>query len=165
MVAERQTTWGWLVTFGLFFTGAGAGVFAVSFLLALLNGNEPATTWGALVGPLLILIGAVEGLFGLFDGVFVAFLARLVDASAQEAGAFRHVLEGREDAVELDEALSVLGESASAQGTQGPSATICGLRLKYGMLECWQDGIMDKKKENEWSHYSIIPFFNIPNYV
>ncbi len=58
MVAERQTAWGWLITFGLFFTGAGAGVFLVSFLLEFLSGSEPAATWGALVGPLLVAFGA-----------------------------------------------------------------------------------------------------------
>ncbi len=58
MVTERQTTWGWLVTLGLFFTGAGAGAFLVSFLLDFLNGNEPVGTIGTILGPLVVLIGA-----------------------------------------------------------------------------------------------------------
>ncbi len=54
---ERQTTFGWLVAADIFVVGAGGGVFLVSFVLDLLNKYEPIARTGAILGPILVLIG------------------------------------------------------------------------------------------------------------
>ena len=59
MNVEKQETFGWLVAIDLFLTGAGAGVFLVSFVMDIINQYVPLARLGAVVGPILVLIGAV----------------------------------------------------------------------------------------------------------
>lgn len=54
---ERQTTFGWLVAADLFLAGTGAGVFLSSFMLDVLNKYEPLARVGAILGPILVLLG------------------------------------------------------------------------------------------------------------
>jgi len=54
---ERQRVYGWLITIDTFLGGTGSGAFLISFILALLNRNEPITKIGTLLGPLLVLSG------------------------------------------------------------------------------------------------------------
>ena len=55
---KRQTTFGWLVSTELFLAGAGGGAFLISFILDILGKYEPVARIGALLGPVLVLIGA-----------------------------------------------------------------------------------------------------------
>lgn len=56
---EKQETFGWLVTVDLFLAGAGAGVFFISFISNLINRLESFSQIGLIVGPILVLIGAL----------------------------------------------------------------------------------------------------------
>jgi len=57
MLPERQKTYGWLIATDTFLAGVGAGAFLVSFILDLLGKYEPVAKVGALLGPVLVLIG------------------------------------------------------------------------------------------------------------
>lgn len=58
MSQERQTSFGWLVSAELFLSGTGGGVFLTSFILDLLDKYEPVARIGAILGPILVLLGA-----------------------------------------------------------------------------------------------------------
>src|SRR3972149_946976 len=58
MAAEKQTTFGWPVAVDIFLGGAAAGVFLGSYVLDIVNRFEPIARVGAVVGPLLVLVGA-----------------------------------------------------------------------------------------------------------
>jgi formate-dependent nitrite reductase membrane component NrfD len=62
---ERQTSWGWVVAGYLFLAGLGGSTFLFSFLLNALEVYEPIARVGALIGPLLVLIGTIFLLFDL----------------------------------------------------------------------------------------------------
>jgi polysulfide reductase chain C len=55
--AVRQKSWGWVVAVYLFLAGVGGGTFLLSFILDLLGRHEPIARIGALLGPVLVLIG------------------------------------------------------------------------------------------------------------
>lgn len=55
MAMKQQTAFGWKIAAGLFFGGAGAGVFLASFTLDILNKYEPVARIGAVLGPVLLL--------------------------------------------------------------------------------------------------------------
>jgi polysulfide reductase chain C len=59
MDVERQKTFGWLVAVDLFLAGTGAGVFIVSFIVRLINRLESFPQTGFIVGPILVLFGAI----------------------------------------------------------------------------------------------------------
>lgn len=59
MDVERQETFGWLVAIDLFLAGTGAGVFITSFIVHLINRLESFPHIGFIVGPILVLIGAL----------------------------------------------------------------------------------------------------------
>ncbi len=59
MTMERQTTFGWPIAVDVFLAGAGGGVFLISFLLILMNKYVHLAGIGTLVGPLLVIVGAV----------------------------------------------------------------------------------------------------------
>ncbi|MFC1918304.1 NrfD/PsrC family molybdoenzyme membrane anchor subunit, partial [Chloroflexota bacterium] len=56
---QKQKAFGWLVSFDLFFAAAGAGLFLVSFILNIMNRYEAVARTGALLGPIIVLIGAI----------------------------------------------------------------------------------------------------------
>ncbi len=58
MSQKRQTTFGWLVSADIFLSAVGGGTFLISFILDLLNKYEPVARIGAILGPMLVLIGA-----------------------------------------------------------------------------------------------------------
>jgi formate-dependent nitrite reductase membrane component NrfD len=62
--AERQKSWGWLVAIYVFLAGVGGGAFLFSFILNVMGMYQAVARIGALVGPLLVLLGT---LFLLFD--------------------------------------------------------------------------------------------------
>ena len=55
--AERQTSWGLVVAIYVFLAGVGGGAFLFSFILDILGMYEPVARIGALIGPVLVLIG------------------------------------------------------------------------------------------------------------
>jgi formate-dependent nitrite reductase membrane component NrfD len=57
MQIERQRMWGWIVAFYIFLAGVGGGTFLFSFILNITGIYEPVARIGALVGPLLVLLG------------------------------------------------------------------------------------------------------------
>ncbi|MDY6908296.1 MAG: NrfD/PsrC family molybdoenzyme membrane anchor subunit [Chloroflexota bacterium] len=57
MAMEKQHSWGWQVVMDVFLGGIGAGLFLVSFIVEQLFGVTPLTTVGAIVGPVLVLLG------------------------------------------------------------------------------------------------------------
>ncbi len=57
MAMERQTAFGWLVSVDVFLGGAGAGVFLISFIMGLLGRFESLAKIGAVIGPVLVLLG------------------------------------------------------------------------------------------------------------
>ncbi len=56
---ERQTTFGWLVSADLFLAATGGGVFLISFILDLLGKYGPVARIGAILGPVLVLVGTL----------------------------------------------------------------------------------------------------------
>ena len=62
---EKQTSWGWSVAGYLFLAGVGGSTFLFSFILNIMELNEPVARLGALLGPLLVLIGTTFLLFDL----------------------------------------------------------------------------------------------------
>ncbi len=63
--AEGQREWGWLIVLYVFLAGLGGGVFLFSFILMFLDKYTAVAQIGALVGPLLVLIGSGMLLFDL----------------------------------------------------------------------------------------------------
>lgn len=55
--AERQQSWGWIVAIYIFLAGVGGGAFLFSFILNVIGMYEPVARIGALVGPVLVLLG------------------------------------------------------------------------------------------------------------
>ncbi len=53
------STWGGLVTIDMFLGGMGAGVFAIAFVLILIGGMQEMTLMGALLGPVLVIVGLI----------------------------------------------------------------------------------------------------------
>lgn len=75
--AERQQSWGWTAAIYVFLAGVGGGVFLFSFILDVMGMYEPVARIGALIGPVLVLIGtfflladlgAVSKVYWLFCG-------------------------------------------------------------------------------------------------
>lgn len=56
---ERQQSWGWAVAVYLFLAGMGGGLFLFSFILDRMGMSGPVATIGALLGPVLVLIGTL----------------------------------------------------------------------------------------------------------
>ena len=65
MNVEKQSTFGWAVAIDIFLGGAGGGVFFISFLLKSLDKYEALTRIGTVLGPTLVIAGAVILLFDL----------------------------------------------------------------------------------------------------
>ncbi len=63
--AEGQREWGWLIVLYVFLAGLGGGTFLFSFILILLDRYAAVGRIGALVGPLLVLIGSGMLIFDL----------------------------------------------------------------------------------------------------
>lgn len=59
MTLERQTTWGWLIVLDIFLGGAGAGVFAVGFVLSNLDPMKGLGIVCTMVGPILLTFGLI----------------------------------------------------------------------------------------------------------
>jgi formate-dependent nitrite reductase membrane component NrfD len=59
MAMERQNTWGTLAALDMFLGGAGAGAFAVGFILNMLDDMKLLALAGTLAGPLLVIAGTV----------------------------------------------------------------------------------------------------------
>ena len=57
MALERQTTWGWLIVLDLFLGGAGAGVYAIGFVLSVLGPMKDLGIVCTMVGPILLMFG------------------------------------------------------------------------------------------------------------
>jgi len=70
--AERQQSWGWAVAVYLFMAGMGGGLFLFSFILDCMGMYGPVAAIGALLGPVLAVIGT---LFLLIDlgSIFKAY--------------------------------------------------------------------------------------------
>jgi formate-dependent nitrite reductase membrane component NrfD len=54
---EKQQSWGWAIATDAFLAGVGGGTFLFSFIFDVLDMHESVARIGALVGPLLILLG------------------------------------------------------------------------------------------------------------
>ncbi|HUJ90820.1 MAG TPA: NrfD/PsrC family molybdoenzyme membrane anchor subunit [Syntrophorhabdales bacterium] len=63
--AEGQKEWGWLIVFYVFLAGLGGGTFLFSFVLIYFDKYSAVARIGALVGPLVVLIGSGMLLFDL----------------------------------------------------------------------------------------------------
>lgn len=59
MSMERQRIYGWPIAFDLFLGGVGAGAFLVGFVLNFLKTKEPIAKIGIIIGPFLVLGGAI----------------------------------------------------------------------------------------------------------
>jgi len=62
---EGQKNWGWMVVLYIFLAGLGGGTFLFSFILIFLGKFVPVAQIGALIGPLLVLIGSIILVFDL----------------------------------------------------------------------------------------------------
>lgn len=62
---EGQKEWGWFIVLYVFFAGLGGGAFLFSFVLIYFDKYSAVARIGALVGPLVVLIGSVMLLFDL----------------------------------------------------------------------------------------------------
>ena len=56
---EGQKNWGWMVVLDLFLAGLGGGTFLFSFVLALLGEYPTLARTGALIGPVVALLGGL----------------------------------------------------------------------------------------------------------
>ena len=63
--AEGQKEWGWFIVLYVFFAGLGGGSFLFSFVLIYFDKYSAVARIGALVGPLVVLIGSGMLLFDL----------------------------------------------------------------------------------------------------
>jgi formate-dependent nitrite reductase membrane component NrfD len=63
--AAGQKSWGWLIVIYIFFAGLGGGTFLFSFILDIINKYTEVARFGALVGPLVVLLGTAMLLFDL----------------------------------------------------------------------------------------------------
>ncbi len=62
---ERQQSWGWIIAVYVFLAGVGGGTFLFSFILNATGMYQEVARIGALIGPLLVLIGTFCLLFDL----------------------------------------------------------------------------------------------------
>jgi formate-dependent nitrite reductase membrane component NrfD len=62
---EGQKEWGWLIVLYVFLAGLGGGTFLFSFILIFLDKYTAVARIGALVSPLLVLLGSAMLLFDL----------------------------------------------------------------------------------------------------
>jgi formate-dependent nitrite reductase membrane component NrfD len=85
MDLERQNAWGTLAVLDMYLGGAGAGAFAVGFMLNLLGDMRLLALAGSLGGPLLVIAGTVMLLieagsplkaYRLFTGLTTSWMSR-----------------------------------------------------------------------------------------
>jgi formate-dependent nitrite reductase membrane component NrfD len=63
--AEGQKNWGWLIVLYVFLAGLGGGTFLFSFVLNFISKYTEVARLGALIGPVVVLLGTVLLLFDL----------------------------------------------------------------------------------------------------
>jgi formate-dependent nitrite reductase membrane component NrfD len=62
---EGQKNWGWLIVLYVFLAGLGGGTFIFSFVLNVMDKYTEVARLGAVIGPLVVLVGTVMLLFDL----------------------------------------------------------------------------------------------------